>query len=100
METIASIEIKDNAFARQFETTIPEGLITIEYSLQERKIFLTKINTPEHFENENTIDTILKNILDNTIEQKMRVVPTYPRIVQFFKKNPSYKELLPPGIRI
>ncbi len=100
METISSIEIKDNTFARQFETTIPEGLITVEYSLQERKIFLTKINTPEHFENENTIDTILKNILDNTIEQKMRVVPTYPRIVQFFKKNPSYKELLPPGIRI
>ncbi|WP_340696413.1 hypothetical protein [Flavobacterium nitratireducens] len=52
METIDSIEIKNNAFARQFETTIPEGLITIEYSLQERKIFLTKINTPEHFDND------------------------------------------------
>ncbi|WP_194431841.1 MULTISPECIES: GNAT family N-acetyltransferase [Flavobacterium] len=100
METIATIEIKDNTFARQFETTIPEGLITIEYSLQERKIFLTKINTPEHFENENFIDKVIKNILENAIEQRIKVVPTYPRIVQFFKKNPSYKELLPPGIRI
>ena len=42
METIATIEIKDNTFARQFETTIPEGLITIEYSLQERKIFFNQ----------------------------------------------------------
>ena len=100
METIATIEIKDNTFARQFETTIPEGLITIEYSLQERKIFLTKINTPEHFENENFIDKVIKNILENAIEQRIKVVPTYPRIVHFFKKNPSYKELLPPGIRI
>ena len=100
METIATIEIKDNTFARQFETAIPEGLITIEYSLQERKIFLTKINTPEHFENENFIDKVIKNILENAIEQRIKVVPTYPRIVQFFKKNPSYKELLPPGIRI
>ncbi|HJS00368.1 MAG TPA: N-acetyltransferase [Flavobacterium sp.] len=100
METAATIEIKDNAFARQFETTTLEGLLTIEYSIQERKIFLTKINTPEEFKNENFIDSLIKTILDNAIEQRLRVVPTYPRIVQFFKKNPSYKELLPPGIRL
>lgn len=100
METIDSIEIKNNAFARQFETTIPEGLITIEYSLQERKIFLTKINTPEHFDNDKIIDFIIKNILDNSIEEHTKVVPVYPRIVHFFRKNPAYKELLPPGIRI
>lgn len=100
MEPITTIEIKDNTFARQFETTIPEGLITVEYSFQERKIFLTKINTPEEFKNEMFIDNLIKNILDNAIEQRLRIVPIYPRIVQFFKKNPSYKELLPPGIRI
>lgn len=100
MEPITTIEVKDNSFARQFETTTTEGLITIEYSFQERKIFLTKINTPEEFKNEEFIDNLIKAILDNAIEQRLRVVPTYPRIVQFFKKNPSYKELLPPGIRI
>lgn len=100
METIASPEIKDNTFARQFETTTPEGIITVEYSIQERKIFLTKINTPETFNNEKFIDNLIKTILENAIEQRLKVVPTYPRIVQFFKKNPSYKELLPPGIRI
>lgn len=100
MEPITTIEVKDNSFARQFETTTTEGLITIEYSFQERKIFLTKINTPEEFKNEEFIDNLIKTILDNAIEQRLRVVPTYPRIVQFFKKNPSYKELLPPGIRL
>ncbi|APA00828.1 N-acetyltransferase [Flavobacterium commune] len=94
------MEVKDNSFARQFETTTAEGLITIEYSLQERKIFLTRINTPEEFKNEEFIDNLIKTILDNAIEQRLKIVPTYPRIVQFFKKNPSYKELLPPGIRI
>ena len=94
------INIRDNAFARQFETTIPEGLVTIEYSFQERKIFLTKINTPEDFKNEIFIDNLIKQILDNATEQRLKVVPIYPRIVQFIKKNPSYKELLPPGIRL
>ena len=94
------INIRDNAFARQFETTIPEGLVTIEYSFQERKIFLTKINTPEDFKNEIFIDNLIKQILDNATEQRLKVIPIYPRIVQFFKRNPSYKELLPPGIRL
>ena len=33
-------------------------------------------------------------------EQKFKVVPILPKIVVFFKKNPVYKELLPPGIRL
>ncbi|MFH6969071.1 GNAT family N-acetyltransferase [Flavobacterium sp. FlaQc-28] len=94
------MEIKDNTFARQFETTVPEGLLSIEYSFQEKKIFLTKINTPENYENQPVIDTLLKNIMELSTEKKLKVVPIHPRIVSFFKKNPKYKELLPPGIRI
>ncbi|KVV15382.1 GNAT family N-acetyltransferase [Flavobacterium sp. TMP13] len=100
MEPITAIEIKDNTFARQFETTVTEGMISVEYSFQDRKIFLTKINTPEEFKNEPFIDNLIKNILETATEQRLKVVPTYPRVVQFFKKNPSYKELLPPGIRL
>jgi hypothetical protein len=33
------------------------------------------------------------------IERKLKVVPIFPKIVTFFKTNPIYKELLPPGIR-
>ena len=100
MEHLTAIEIKDNTFARQFETTVEEGLITVEYSFQDRKIFLTKINTPENFENEDFITQLLTDIMAIAIERKLKVVPVLPKIAKFFKKNPEYKELLPPGIRL
>ncbi|WP_409025262.1 GNAT family N-acetyltransferase [Flavobacterium aquidurense] len=94
------MEIKDNTFARQFETIAPEGLLSVEYSFQEKKIFLTKINIPEGFEDQDFIDTLLRNIMEIVIEKKFKLMPIHPKIVQFIKKNPKYKELLPPGIRI
>jgi len=100
MDTALVMEIKDNTFARQFETTVDEGLVSVEYSFQEKKIFLTKINVPETFEDEEFISNFLKNIMEIAIERKLKVVPILPKIVVFFKKNPVYKELLPPGIRL
>jgi len=100
METITRLEIKDNAFARQFETKTESGMITLEYSFQEKKIFLTKISTPENYSDEEFISNFLKNIMEIAIEKKLKVVPILPKIVTFFKKNPIYKELLPPGIRL
>jgi hypothetical protein len=94
------MEIKDNTFARQFEISVDENLISVEYSFQEKKIFLTRINVYDGFEDEAFIDEILKNILTIAEEKKLRVVPILPRITSFFRKNPQYKELLPPGIRI
>lgn len=99
MESSIKLEIKDNTFARQFEIKTETGLISIEYSLQEKKIFLTKINTTEN-QSEEFISNFLKNILEMAIEKKLKVVPIHPKIVVFFKKNPIYKELLPAGIRI
>lgn len=95
-----TMEIKDNTFARQFETVVDEGLVSVEYSFQEKKIFLTKINTPELFDDEELISNFLKNIMEIALERKFKVVPILPKIVVFFKKNPAYKELLPPGIRL
>ncbi len=100
MEPSLIMEIKDNTFARQFETTVEEGLLSVEYSFQEKKIFLTKINTPEAFENEIILSQFLSEIMAYAIEKKLKVVPILPKIVAFFKKNPIYKELLPPGIRL
>ncbi|WP_136668712.1 GNAT family N-acetyltransferase [Flavobacterium sp. H122] len=93
------MEIKDNTFSRQFETTINDKLIAIEYSQQERKLFLTKINTPEGFEEELLAGFFIA-ILNLAEEKKLKIVPTHPKIAAFFRKNPSYKHLLPPGIRI
>lgn len=100
MEPIISIEIKDNTFSRQFEAMTAKGLVSVEYSFQEKKIFLTKINTPDLFDDEEFISNFLKNIMELSIEKKLKVVPILPKIVTFFKKNPIYKELLPPGIRL
>ena len=94
------MEIKDNTFSRQFETYFNEQLVTLEYSFQDKKIFLTRLNLPEGFENEDFITDFLKNIMEIAIENKWRVVPILPKIASFFRKNAVYKELLPPGIRI
>ncbi|MCA6421845.1 MAG: N-acetyltransferase [Flavobacterium sp.] len=94
------MEIKDNTFARQFETIVDGKLISIEYSFQEKKIFLTRINTFEGFQDENFINDFLKNIMEIAYERKLKVVPILPKIALFFRKNTSYKDLLPPGIKI
>jgi len=100
MEAAITMEIKDNTFARQFETTVLEGLISVEYSFQEKKIFLTKINTPESFTDEEFINDLLKNIMSIAYERKLKVVPILPKIALFFRKNTIYRDLLPPGIKI
>lgn len=94
------MEIKDNTFQRQFEASDNGKLVTIEYSNQERKIFLTRIVKPEGYENEDFINGMLTQILDGAIEKNMKVVPTFPKIAAFFRKHTKYKELLPPGIKI
>ena len=94
------MEIKDNTFSRQFETLVNGELISVEYSFQEKKIFLTRLNVPENFTDEDFISDLLKNIMSIAVERKLKVVPILPKIVLFFKKNPVYKELLPPGIRL
>jgi len=93
------MEIKDNELLRQFETLFLEELVTIEYARQERKIFLTKINYTE-FVSEDFVGSFIKEILKIAEEQRLKVVPSHPKIANFFRKNPSFKELLPPGIKI
>lgn len=95
------MEIKDNEFQRQFETTVQDDVsLSVEYSLQERKLFLTRINVPEGYEDEETVTQFLKEILAIAEDKRLRVVPVHPKAAAFFKKNPQYKEMLPPGIRI
>jgi predicted GNAT family acetyltransferase len=94
------MEIKDNAFSRQFETTVDGKMLSIEYSMQDKKIFLTKINVPDTIENAEFVDEFLRNVLDIAENKKFKVVPTHPKVAAFIRKNPSYKSLLPPGIRL
>ena len=100
MEIQQIMEIKDNTFSRQFETLVNGKLVSVEYSFQEKKIFLTRINVPEGFDNEEFISDFLKDIMEIAYERKLKVVPILPKIALFFRKNISYKDLLPPGIKI
>lgn len=94
------MDIKDNEFSRQFEITVDGKMLSIEYSIQERKLFLTRINVPEGIEEEPLVSDILKEILAIAEERRFRVVPTHPKVAAFFRKNPKYKDMLPPGIRL
>jgi predicted GNAT family acetyltransferase len=94
------MEIRDNTFSRQFETQTDGKLITVEYSMQDRKIFLTKIIAPDSFVDEGFTDELLRNIISIAAERKLKIVPVAPKIAAFFRKNPKYKEMLPPGIKI
>ena len=100
METHIVMEIKDNKFSRQFETTVEQGMISVEYSFQEKKIFLSKINQPDGYTDEIFIIDFLKQIMEIAYQNKWKVVPIFPKIALFVKKNPIYKDLLPPGIKI
>ena len=45
------LNLVNNEFLRQFEVQLDDQLARIEYSEQERKIFLTKISIPESIQN-------------------------------------------------
>lgn len=94
------LAIKDNSFLRQFEVRVEGHLAKIEYSSQERKIFLTKLVIPEAIGRDGFREEFIKAVLHHIQEQNLRVVPTSPQIAGFLRKNRQYKEMLPVGIRI
>ncbi len=97
---IDAAEVIDNDFLRQFEFKIDEQLAKIEYSLQERKIFLTKLVIPEGIEDANFSKAFLTAVFSCIEERNLSVVPTSPEIAKFVRGNRKYKRMLPVGVRI
>lgn len=97
---IEAAELIDNDFLRQFEFKIDNQLAKIEYSLQDRKIFLTKLVIPEGVENEDFCKDFLVAVFEQIQERNLSVVPTSPEIAKFVRSNRKYKRLLPVGVRI
>ncbi|MDW5290034.1 GNAT family N-acetyltransferase [Formosa sp. PL04] len=93
-------EVTDNDFLRQFEYKIDNDLAIIEYSLQERKIFLTKLIVSEEHDNETFRDEFITLVLKNIQERNLSVMPTCPTIAKFVRKHREYKSMLPIGVRI
>ena len=97
---IDAAELIDNAFLRQFELKTDNKLAKIEYSLQDRKIFLTKLVIPDSVDNNEFVNDFLKLVMENIQERNISVVPTSPPIAKFIRKNRRYKSMLPVGVRI
>ena len=90
----------NNEFLRQFEIEIEQKLARIEYSEQERKIFLTKLSIPEEIQNQEFEEAFIIKVLEFIENKNLRVVPTSPKIASFVRRNRRYKKLLPVGIKL
>ena len=96
----ADLSINDNEFLRQFETNIEGELAIIEYSRQDRKIFLTKVVMKDELR-EQYLENFIEAVLEEIKETNLRVMPTSPTIAKFMRKNKrKYTDLLPVGINI
>ena len=94
------LTLVNNEFLRQFEVNVEETLARIEYSEQERKIFLTKLSIPEEIQNKEFEEAIIVKVLEFIEDKNLRVVPTSPKIASFVRRNRRYKQLLPVGIKL
>ncbi len=97
---VEAAELVDNDFLRQFEIKIDGHLAKIEYSLQERKIFLTKMIIPEGIKDENFRKEFLAAVFEQINDRNLSIVPTSPEIAKFVRSNRKYKRMLPVGLRI
>ena len=95
------ISITDNEFLRQFEMEIDGELAKIEYSSQDRKIFLTKLVMSDELKEKGYLEPFIAKVLDVIKERNTRVMPTSPAVARFMRKHRrKYKEMLPVGINI
>ncbi len=97
---IDAAELIDNTFLRQFQMDVEGELATIEYSLQDRKIFLTKLVVPENADDKELVEDFLRLVMENIQDRNISVVPTAPPIAKFIRRNRRYKSMLPVGVRI
>ena len=75
-------------------------LATIEYSLQERKIFLTKILIPKEINEVDFEKKFIQLVFEDIKKRNLSVIPTCAPLISFLRKNKQYKELLPIGVKI
>lgn len=95
------VEIKDNEFLRQFEFYHEDSMARIEYSLQERKIFLTKFEMPEDMIEQGYTEPFMEAVFNEVRNRNISLVPTCVEVTSFVRKyRRKYKDLLPVGINI
>ncbi|MFD2698570.1 N-acetyltransferase [Mesonia sediminis] len=95
--------LKDNEFIRQFEAQVDQVFIAIEYSKQERKIFLSRLhqNPPEGLTTVQ-VDAFLEQVFDYVRSLgRLKIVPTGKEVARFFKaRKKQYDDLIPMGMSL
>ena len=84
---IEDVEINDNEFLRQFELEIEDHMARIEYALQDRKIFLTKLVMPSDLEDQGFREIFIKAVFKIVEDRGINLVHTSPEIASFLRKN-------------
>ena len=70
---MGNLIINDNLFLRQYEVEIEDDLAIIEYALQDRKIFLTKLVIPSSNKDENFEETFIREVFEIIKEKNIMV---------------------------
>lgn len=94
------MEVNDNTEMRHFEVREDDQLAVIEYQVQEKKYFITRVDFPPRFEEQGKADEMMATVLNQIEETGMRVVPMTKFAKQYFRKHPGRKKLLPVGIHL
>ena len=97
---MGNLIINDNEFLRQFEVEVDKDLAKIEYALQDRKIFLTKLIIPKSNIDPSFEENFIKEVFEIIKTKNIRIMPTSPQIRKFIKKHKEFKNLLPIGVRL
>lgn len=88
----------DNTEMRHFEARTQDQLALIEYQIQERKYFLTRVDFPEGFEEKGFADEMMQSVLKIIEETGLKVVPMNRYVKAYFKRHRELKKLLPVGL--
>ena len=67
----SKLELQNNEFLRQFETSVNGQLARIEYAEQEKKIFLTKIIIPSKINSLEFEKLFIKSVLEYLSEKEL-----------------------------
>jgi predicted GNAT family acetyltransferase len=94
------MEVVENKEMRHFEVQVGGMLALIEYQIQEKKVFLTRVDFPEKFLADGRATEMLERALDMIEETGMRVVPMTRFVKDYFKEHKEKKHLLPVGIHL
>lgn len=94
------MEVLDNTEMRHFEVRENGELAIIEYQVQEKKYFLTRVEFPDSFVSSGRDQEMLARTLDIIDDLNMRVVPMTKPVKQYFRANPARKKMLPVGLHL